>query len=94
MAMHLWELLNWAASLGFTLALVPQLVRTVRLRRADDISRRFLVLILLSSSMMLIYMARAGNWVFATAQVANILVWGVVLYFRFRPGGLPLHAPT
>ena len=81
-----WELFNWAASIGFSLALVPQLRRTLALRRADDISRRFLVLVLASSAFMLVYMAHAGNWVFAGAQVMNLAVWSIVLFFRMRPG--------
>lgn len=89
-----WEILNWAASIGFSLALVPQLRRTWLLRRADDISRRFLVLVLASSTFMLTYMAHAGNWVFAGAQVMNILVWSMVLYFRVRPGAPAPKAPT
>jgi hypothetical protein len=87
-----WELFNWAASLGFSLALVPQLRRTLLLRRADDISRRFLVLVLASSAFMLTYMAHAGNWVFAVAQVMNLSVWSIVLYFRIRPGAPPAAA--
>lgn len=85
-----WELLNWAASIGFSLALVPQLRRTLLLRRADDISRRFLVLVLASSAFMLTYMAHVGNWVFVGAQAMNLLVWSIVLYFRVRPGAPPV----
>ena len=89
-----WELLNWAASIGFSLALIPQLRRTFTLRRADDISRRFLVLVLASSGFMLVYMAHAGNWVFAAAQVMNLAVWSIVLYFRVRPGAPAPTTPT
>ena len=74
-----WEYLNWAATVGFVLCLVPQLVRTLRTRRADDISRRFLVLVLFSSACMVAYMVHDGNYVFAFAQVVNLLVWGTVL---------------
>ncbi|MCA1819641.1 MAG: PQ-loop domain-containing transporter [Thermoplasmatota archaeon] len=80
-----WELFNWSASLGFTVSLVPQLLRTLRLRRADDISRRFLVLVNLAAALMLVYSLHVGNWVFAAAQVANLLVWGTVLWFRLQP---------
>lgn len=77
-----WEFLNWAATAGFILCLLPQLVRTLRLRQANDISPRFLVLVLLSSACMLLYMWHDGNYVFAAAQVVNILVWGIVLAVR------------
>jgi uncharacterized protein with PQ loop repeat len=81
-----WEVLNWVASAGFSGALMPQLVRTLRRRSADDISRVFATLILLSSVCMLAYMAHLGNWVFASAQAANLVVWGIVLYYRVKPG--------
>ena len=78
-----WEIFNWIASAGFILCLFPQLVRTLRLRHADDISRPFLILVLASSAAMLAYMTHVGNWVFAVAQAVNILVWGTVLAVRF-----------
>ncbi len=87
--MDAWELFNWAASAGFILCLVPQLVRTLRLRHADDISVPFLVLVNLSSASMLVYMLHVENWVFATAQIINILAWGTVLAVRF--GALGAH---
>ena len=87
-----WAYLDWAASLGFSLALVPQLRRTWMLRRADDISRRFLLLVLAASALMVTYMVHQRDWAFAGAQAMNLLVWGIVLFFRLRPG-LP-RGPT
>lgn len=81
-----WEVLNWVASAGFTGALMPQLIRTLQRRSADDISTLFVSLILVSSLCMLVYMSHHGNWVFAAAQAANLVVWGIVFYYRLRPG--------
>ena len=92
MDLDAWELLNWAATLGFVLCLVPQLIRTLRTRRADDISRRFLVLVLAASVCMLVYMLHVGNYVFAVAQVVNLAVWGIVLAVRFGVGARPVQA--
>ena len=74
-----WETLNWLGTAGFIVCLLPQLVRTVRTRRADDISWGFLILVLLSSGSILPYMLHEGNYVFALAQAVNIVVWTVVL---------------
>ena len=87
-----WEFFNWFATLGFILCLVPQLMRTLRTRRADDISRRFLVLVLLSSASMMVYMVHVGNHVFAFAQGVNIAVWGIVLAVRLGFGARPKPA--
>lgn len=81
-----WELFNWAASLGFTLCLGPQLWRTLQLRRADDLSIYFLVLVNISAALMLVYSIHIKNWAFTGAQSANLLVWGTVLFFKLRPG--------
>lgn len=83
--MNVWDWLNLLGSAGFVACLTPQLIRTVRLRRADDLSLAFLVLVLVSSVCILLYSAQRRNYVFAAAQLANLVVWGTVLYFKLRP---------
>ncbi len=86
-----WDLLIWAGSAGFILCLLPQLVRTLKRRSAEDLSVAFLVLVLVSSSCTLPYMVYKGEFVFAAAQAVNLAVWGTVLYFRLNPSP---HAPS
>ncbi len=90
--MDAWELLNWVGSAGFILCLMPQLARTLRRRSAEDLSLPFLVLVLASSGCTLPYMLHRRNFVFASAQLVNLLVWGTVLYFRLFPGK-PANSP-
>lgn len=90
--MDFWDWVNLVGSLGFVACLTPQLIRTLRLRRADDLSLLFLVLVLFSSVCILAYSLERANHVFAAAQAANILVWGTVLYFKVRPKGGPRAA--
>ena len=93
--MNVWDWLNLVGSLGFVACLTPQLVRTVKLRRADDLSLLFLVLVLFSSVCILLYSLQRRNYVFAAAQAANLVVWGTVLYFKLRPkGGARSAAPA
>ncbi|MFA5944874.1 MAG: PQ-loop repeat-containing protein [Candidatus Thermoplasmatota archaeon] len=87
--MDAWEVLNIVGSLGFVACLTPQMIRTVRLRRADDLSQVFLLLVLFSSICILIYSLQRNNLIFAAAQGANLVVWGTVLYFKMRPGPRP-----
>jgi uncharacterized protein with PQ loop repeat len=84
---NVWDWLNILGSAGFVACLTPQLVRTLRLRRADDLSLAFLVLVLFSSVCVLLYSTQRENYIFAGAQVANLVVWGTVLYFKVRPKG-------
>lgn len=85
-----WEVLIWIGSAGFILCLMPQLLRTFKRRRADDLSLSFLILVLVSSGATLPYMVHQEEFVFAAAQAVNLLVWGTVLYFKLRPGPMPV----
>lgn len=81
-----WDLLIWLGSAGFIACLVPQFVRTVRRKRADDLSVPYLVLVLAASSCTLPYMLHQAEYVLAAAQFVNLVVWGTVFYYRLRPG--------
>ncbi len=86
--------IDWLIFLGstaFSVALVPQLVRTLRLGRADDFSIPFVLLVVGASIVTLTYwLIRGEPWQVYFGFIANILVWGVVLWYRFfpRPGSL------
>ncbi len=86
--------IDWLIFIGstaFSVALVPQLARTLRLGRADDLSIPFVVLVIAASGITLIYwLIRGENWEVYFGFLANLLVWGVVLWYRLfpRPGSL------
>lgn len=84
--MDVWDWLLSAGSAGFILCLLPQLAKTLRTRRADDLSWGFLVLVILSSALALPYALHAQKWVLAASWSFNLLVWGLVLYYKARPG--------
>jgi hypothetical protein len=88
-----WEILIWIGSAGFIISLIPQLSRTLKIRRAEDFSRKFLVLVLISSGATLPYMLHVKEYVFAAAQAVNLLVWGTVLYFRLNPQPTAIREP-
>jgi uncharacterized protein with PQ loop repeat len=88
-----WDWLILAASVGFTVSLMPQLFRTLKRRRANDLSVPFLVLVLVSSACGAPYFLHTGEFVFAAAQGVNLLVWGVVLYYRLWPAPGTVPAP-
>ena len=78
--------LQLLGAIGFTVSLVPQLVRTWRRKRAEDIDVTFLVILLVSSLILVVFAVREGLWFFVGSYVANLVVWGIVLYYRLRPG--------
>lgn len=87
--MDVWTLLQATGSILFLICLVPQFVRTLQRRRADDVSLLFLVLVLLGSAVLVPYSAHTLQWYFVASFLGNIVVWGTVLYFRVRPRAEP-----
>ncbi len=85
MAFDAWSLLILTGTLLFSASLVPQLVRTVRLGRAEDISATFVSLVIVASTCNLVYFLHITEWIAASGFVANIIVWSIVLKYRLRP---------
>ena len=83
--MDVWDALVSAGSLGFIFCLVPQFAKTMRTRRADDLSWGYLVLVNLASALALPYAVHAREWLLAASWACNLAVWGLVLYFKWRP---------
>lgn len=80
-----WLYVSWLGTALFTIALVPQAVRTWRRKHAEDISIWFLVTVLAASVCMGLYMLSIPNVPASLGFVANIVVWGMVLWFRVYP---------
>ena len=78
-----------AASVGFILCLMPQLWKTLQSRRADDLSWGFLALVMVSSALALPYAVHAREVLLACSWGVNLFVWGIVAYFKARPGPRP-----
>lgn len=86
--------LDWlifTGSLLFTLALLPQAMRTVQLGRAEDMSIPFILMVIVASAITLTYwLIRGESWAVYYGFIANLAVWGLVLYYRLfpRPGAV------
>ena len=84
--METLEIIQFVGAMGFVVSLAPQLVRTIRRKSANDVSLWYLVILLLSSVLLLYFALATGLVWFSVSYVANLVVWGTVLYFRVRPG--------
>lgn len=83
--------LIFLGGLGFSACLVPQVIRTTKLGRADDISLTFLITVIIAAFLSLVYFIMEGHgWFVYYGYVATIFAWMYVLYFRLwpRPGSL------
>lgn len=83
--MDVFDAFSWLGSGLFTIALMPQFVRTWRRGHADDISIWFLVTVIAASLASGIWAVSLPNYVVAGGFAANLLVWGYVLVVRLRP---------
>jgi uncharacterized protein with PQ loop repeat len=81
------EWVIFMSGFGFTAALLPQLVRTVRLGRANDFSLPFILIVVAASITALVYflLVDVRGWFVYYGYVANILVWLVVAWYRLFP---------
>lgn len=91
------EWLIVAGTAGFAAALVPQVMRTLRRGRAQDISIPFAALVIAASFVTLVYWILRAEpfWVWG-GFAANIAAWSMVLWYRLypRPGTVPSLAPA
>ncbi|HLE48392.1 MAG TPA: PQ-loop domain-containing transporter [Candidatus Thermoplasmatota archaeon] len=72
-------------SVGFIVALVPQFYRTLKLGHANDVDVLFLLIVLASSVVLLLWAIIKGAPYLAVSFGANLVVWGTVLFYRLRP---------
>lgn len=83
--MDVWDWLVSAGSALFILCLLPQVRKTMGTKRADDFSWGYLVLVNLASALALPYAVHAREWLLAASWACNLVVWGLVLYYKWRP---------
>lgn len=91
MAFDAWSYVILAGTILFTVALVPQLVRTIQLGRAEDVSILFILTVIAASACNMTYFLHLGEWIAAAGFVANLTVWPIVLWYRLNPR--PRQAP-
>ena len=97
MALPAWvptgvEWIIFVSAFGFSIALLPQLVRTLRLGRAEDFSLPFILIVVAASILAMIYflIVDPAGWYVYYGYVANIAVWSIVAWYRIypRPGAV------
>lgn len=79
------DILQATGSVLFAIALIPQLVRTLQRKRANDVDLTFLLIVLGASGILLAYSALTRQYWYVGSYTANLVVWSIVLYYRLRP---------
>lgn len=84
--MSLSDILIFTAGIIWGVELIPQLVKTIKRKRVDDISLVFFVMCLIAYTMYTVANMLSKNWVIVIAHipslVGNIVMVGLILYYR------------
>lgn len=75
----------WMGTALFSISLIPQVTRTVRMGSAEDFSVPFIVMVQLASLFSAIYMFGVGEIVSACGFIINLTAWSVMLRYRLFP---------
>ncbi|MCU0451589.1 MAG: SemiSWEET transporter [Bernardetiaceae bacterium] len=82
MTTQLTNLLGLVAASLTTLAFLPQVIRTWRLRSAQDLSLGMFSLLCVGVALWLVYGLLTGNLPIIAANGATLVLCGILLYFK------------
>jgi MtN3 and saliva related transmembrane protein len=74
------------AAVCSTLAYLPQAIRTWRTRSTADISVTMFSLMVLATTLWLIYGVALGNWPIIACNGATLILSAIILFFKLRDG--------
>ena len=82
--MHDTDILGLAAGTLTTAAFLPQVIRTLRLRSAREISLGWIVTFTAGVALWLVYGLRLGSWPIITANAVTLVLTGLILVLKLR----------
>lgn len=85
-AAYFFQILGSAGSLIMCASSVPQIVKTYRMKCADNLSGSYLAILVLGMLLILSYALYRKDIVFILGNIVSLLLTGVlmVLWFRYR----------
>lgn len=76
-------ILGWIGAICLSLCAVPQVIRSIRTKKADDISAAFLILWLLGEFLTLIYVFPKFDFPLIANYMANIIFISIILRYKY-----------
>ena len=82
----MFEIIGTTGSLIICLSALPQIMKTYRTKRADDLSISYLAILLLGMTLILVYASHTGDLIFIFGNLISILLtlFLIALLLRYR----------
>jgi MtN3 and saliva related transmembrane protein len=80
------EVVGYAAGILTTVALLPQMIKTIRDRSTADISLAMYVLFVSGIALWLVYGILLGAWPVILSNILGLLLAGTILVLKIRNG--------
>jgi MtN3 and saliva related transmembrane protein len=87
----MFEILGITGSLIICISTLPQIVKTYRTKKANDISISYLIILMFGMTLMMIYSLHVGDPIFIFGNSLSVLSTGVLIFLclRYRSQFMP-----
>ena len=83
----LFELTGTIGSLIVCMSAFPQIIKTLRTKKADDISISYLIILMAGITLITVYAFHIGDIVFILGNILSVVSTGILIVLRLRYGG-------
>jgi len=80
----MFEIMGLIGSLTLCISALPQIVKTYRTKKADDLSISYLIILMLGMALMMIYSLHLGDPIFIFGNSLSVLSTGVLIFLCLR----------
>ena len=87
----MFEIVGTIGSLIICISALPQIVKTYRTKKADDLSISYLIILMLGMALMMIYSLHIRDPIFIFGNSLSVLSTGVLIFLclRYRSQFMP-----
>lgn len=83
----MFEIMGTIGSLIICISALPQIIKTYRTKKADDISISYLIILMSGMALMMIYSLHVGDLVFIFGNALSVLTTGILIFLCLRYRG-------
>jgi len=80
----MFEIMGTVGSLIICISSLPQILKTYRTKKADDISISYLIILMVGMTLMMIYALHNGDPIFIFGNSLSVLSTGVLIFLCLR----------
>jgi MtN3 and saliva related transmembrane protein len=80
----MFEIMGTIGSLIICISSLPQILKTYRTKKADDLSISYLIILMFGMTLMMIYALHNGDPIFIFGNALSVLSTGVLIFLCLR----------